>query len=72
MGSSTSNCRNIGPWSIKEAIELFKTVCLATEAPEKVFKEDVQIIYDESNAQELLRVKDSKITIYQPLRVSID
>ena len=72
LGSTSSNTRNIGPWSIKEAIQLFNTVCLATEAPEKIFKEGVEVIYEEENKKELFKIEDKTIVIYQPFRVSVD
>ena len=64
LGCSNSNTRNIGPWSIKEAIELFKTVCLATEAPEKIFKDDIEVTYDTENDKELFKINDRKIVVY--------
>ena len=68
LGAENAVQRNLGPWSLKEAMRLFENVCLATEAPSQINKKSIELVYEEQSNTSGKRMKideeNGKIIVY--------
>jgi hypothetical protein len=69
MGAENAAKRRVGPWSLKEGLELLDLVCKATDA--NIMKGSIEVVFKEGESSKRFEVTEGEVVIYKADQVQL-